>query len=187
MDVQRARRCGDEWLPSWSWLEGVTRQDETVEERVFFDCRGTKLSALHRTCGGALKTPAIMAHGGPGGDKHGPLGFFDALAEKLDAGLGLSILRFDFMGYGESGGTPLAMMLRSRAEELGRVPTLIVHGDADPCVPVAQAQMAYERFRAPKNLVIVPGGGHSLGRPAERAVVLTATLGWLKQHLPLET
>ncbi len=250
-----------------------------MEEKVFIDCAGRRLCAIHRTCGGASNALVIMAHGGPGGDKRGPLGLFDVLAEKLEAELGLSSLRFDFMGYGESDGTPLDMTLRSRAEELGcvvnwargqgyrklalvaeslgasvalkaerpeidvlvflwpavvlsdtdlkayfspdrqaelaergyllegnipvcaefvrecretnlvpaldriRVPTLIVHGDADQCVPVAQAKMAHERIRAPKNLVIVPGGGHSLGRPAERAVVLEATLGWLKRYL----
>ncbi|MEN6369120.1 MAG: alpha/beta fold hydrolase [Thermotogota bacterium] len=250
-----------------------------MEERVFIDCGGKKLSAIHRTCGGASKALVIMVHGGPGGDKRGPLGLFDVLAEKLEAELGLSSLRFDFMGYGESDGTPLDMTLHLRAEELGcvvewareqgyeklalvaeslgasvalkaerpeidvlvflwpavvlsdtdlkayfsperqaelsergyllegdipvcaefvrecrdedlvpalgriLVPTLIVHGDADQCVPVAQAKMVHERIKAPKRLVIVPGGGHSLGRPAERAIVLEATLGWLEKHL----
>jgi pimeloyl-ACP methyl ester carboxylesterase len=254
-----------------------------VEEKLFVNYCGKKLSAVCRTCGGASKALVIMAHGGPGGDKHGPLGLFDVLAGKLEEELGLSSLRFDFMGYGESDGTPLDMTIRSRAEELGcvvdwareqgygklalvveslgasvalkaerpeidvlvflwpavvlsdtdlkaysspereaelaerghllegnipicaefvrecretdlvpaldriRVPTLIVHGDADPCVPVTQAKTAYERVRAPKKLVIVPGGGHSLGRRAERTVVLDDTLDWLKQHLPLET
>lgn len=60
-----------------------------------------------------------MAHGGPGGDKRGPLGLFDVLAEKLEAELGLSSLRFGFLGYGESDGTPLDMTLRSRAEWRG--------------------------------------------------------------------
>jgi len=254
-----------------------------VEEKLFVNYRGKKLSAAHRTCRGASKALVITAHGGPGGDKRGPLGLFGVLAEKLEAELGLSSLRFDFMGYGDSDGTPLDMTLRSRAEELGcvvkwaqaqgyeklaliaeslgasvalkaerpeidvlvflwpavvisdtdlkayfsperqaelaergyllevtipvcgefvrecrdedlvpaldriRVPTLIVHGDADQCVSVDQAKMAYERIKAPKKLDIVPGGGHSLGRPAERAVVLNATLDWLKQYLPRGT
>lgn len=215
---------------------------------------------------------------GPGGDKRGPLGLFDALAERLETDLGLSSLRIDFRGYGESDGTPLDMTVRSRAEELGsvmswargqgytqialvaeslgasvallaerpevdalvflwpavclaktdlasyftpekerelaenrflldgkipicaefvcecreldlvpaleriRVPTLIVHGDSDVCVPVEQAQTAHERVRAEKKLVIVPGGGHSLGRPDERAIVLENALGWLGRH-----
>lgn len=219
-----------------------------------------------------------MAHGGPGGDKRGPLGLFDVLADKLESDLGLSSLRFDFRGFGESDGTPLDLTLRSRAEELGAVvewaknrgyrrlsliaeslgasvalraerpefnalvflwpavvlaetdlrayfapgkereleengfildgktpvsaefvrecreldlvpsldrivaPTLIVHGDADSCVPVAQAVVAHERLRGPKRLVVVPGGGHSLGRFAERAVVTDEVLAWLRAN-----
>ncbi|MDD5263634.1 MAG: alpha/beta fold hydrolase [Candidatus Bipolaricaulis sp.] len=250
-----------------------------MEEKVFIDCAGRRLCATHRVCGASSRMLVIMAHGGPGGDKRGPLGLFDVLAGKLEEELGLSSLRFDFIGYGESDGTPLDMTIRSRAEELGCVvewardqgygklalvaeslgasvalkaerpeidvlvflwpavvlsdtdlkaylsserqaeladrgyllegsipvcaefvrecrdedlvpalgrihaPTLIVHGDADQCVPVAQAKMAYERIQAPKKLVVVPGGGHSLGHLTERARVLEATLDWLKTHL----
>lgn len=241
-------------------------------------CRG--LCAIERTRRAGSTSLVVMAHGGPGGDKRGPLGLFDALAEEVDRQLGLASLRFDFLGYGESDGTPLDMTVRSRAEELGSVvawtrdrgyrklaliaeslggsvalravglefdvlvllwpavklaetdlrayfapekerelaengfildgkipvsaefvrecreldlapsldrivaPTLIVHGDADSCVPVAQAVLAHERLRGPKRLVVVPGGGHSLGRPYERAVVLAETIGWLREWLP---
>jgi uncharacterized protein len=250
-----------------------------MDARIVVEHGGKKLCAIHRICGSGSKALVIMAHGGPGGDKRGPLGLFDTLAEKLDAGLGLSSLRFDFLGSGESDGTPLDLTLRSRALELGsivawavergydrlvlvaeslgasvalraerpeidvlvflwpaivladtdlkayftperqaeladrgfildgnipvgaefvrecretdfvpaldriRVPTLIVHGDADQCVPVAQAKMAHERIRAPKKLVIVAGGGHSLGRSTERALVLETVTDWIRRYL----
>ncbi len=250
-----------------------------LEQKVSIAHRERRLCAIHRIVGTAPDALVLMAHGGPGGDKRGPLGLFDVLAEKLETDLGLSSLRFDFLGYGESDGTPLDLTLRSRALELGavvawalergykrialvaeslgasvalraerpeidvlvflwpavvlaesdlkayftaerqaelaengflldgnvpvgaefvrecretdlapaldriRVPTLIVHGDADQCVPVAQAKMAHDRIRAPKELVIVPGGSHSLGRSAERVVVLTSSLRWIDQHL----
>jgi uncharacterized protein len=250
-----------------------------MEEKTLIDHSKERLCALHRIVGPASMSLVIMAHGGPGGDKRGPLGLFDALAEKLETDFGLSSLRFDFRGYGESDGTPLDLTLRSRSLELGsvvawavergykrlalvaeslgasvalraecpqidvlvflwpaivladtdlkayftperqaelaekgltldgnipicaefvrecretdlvpaldriRVPTLIVHGDADRCVPVAQARLAHERIRAPKDLVIVPGGGHSLGRPAERVVALESATRWIEQHL----
>jgi acetyl esterase/lipase len=42
-------------------------------------------------------------------------------------------------------------------------PTLIVHGDKDPLVPVQQAHLiddAFDKAKIQHNLVIVPGGGH---------------------------
>lgn len=250
-----------------------------MDAKIVVEHGDKKLCAIHRICGSGSKALVIMAHGGPGGDKRGPLGLFDILAEKLDTQLRVSSLRFDFLGYGESDGTPLDLTLRSRALELGsviawavergynrlalvaeslgasvalwaecpeidvlvflwpaivlsdtdlkayftperqaeltekgfildgnipvcaefvhecresnlapaldriRVPTLIVHGDADQCVPVAQAQMAHGRIRSPKKLVIVAGGGHSLGRSAERALVLETVTDWIGRHL----
>ncbi len=250
-----------------------------MEATIRIDHGGRRLCGIHRVGRGEPTALVIMAHGGPGGDKRGPLGLFAVLSEELDAQLGLSSLRFDFLGYGESDGTPLDLTLRSRAEELGsvtawahgqgyrrlalvaeslgasaalraerseidvliflwpaialaetdlkayftperqvelagrgflldgnvpvgaafvrecreldlvpaldriRVPTLIVHGDADSCVPMSQAETAYRRVPAPKELVIVPGGGHSLGRPAERALVLESSIRWIGRHL----
>ncbi len=249
-----------------------------MEKKLSISHRGQRLCALHRPVGVEPSSLVIMAHGGPGGDKRGPLGLFDVLADELATRGGLSSLRFDFRGCGESDGTPLDMTVRSRAEELGsvvewavgrgykklalvaeslggsvallaerpefdvlallwpalvlaetdlrvyfapekeeelrekgftldgqipvpaefvrecreldlvpaldriRVPTLIVHGDADLCVPVGQARMAHERIQAAKKTVIVPGGGHSLGLPNERVVVLESVLGWLDRH-----
>jgi len=250
-----------------------------MDKKLFITHGGQKLCALYRPVGSYSDSLVVMAHGGPGGDKHGPLGLFDLLAEKLEMELGLSSLRFDFRGYGESDGTPLDMTVRSRAEELGsvmawtrergyrrialvaeslgasvallgerpevdvlallwpalvlaetdlkayfapekerelgkngfllegkipisaafvrecrnldltpalgqvRLPTLIVHGDADRCVPVEQSRRACDRIPGTKKLVIVPGEGHSLGRPAERTVVLESVLEWLGAYL----
>lgn len=62
-------------------------------------------------------------------------------------------------------------------------PTLIVHGDKDPLVPLQQAQTMDSAFDAAKlihKLVVVPGGGHDLktllgGFPA--------LLEWFNSHL----
>jgi len=66
----------------------------------------------------------------------------------------------------------------------GFPPTLIVHGDKDPLVPVQQAKLIDAAFAAAgvvHKLVIVPGGGHDgitlLGGSA-------ATLDWFNTHLP---
>ena len=250
-----------------------------MEEKLAIAHRGQTLCAIHRVVRLAPASLVVMAHGGPGGDKRGPLGLFDVLAETLETSLGLSSLRFDFRGCGESDGTPLDMTVRSRADELAsvmswarghgyartalvaeslgasvallaerpevdalvllwpavclartdlagyfapekegepaekgfivdggipvcaefvrecreldlvpalsrvHVPTLIVHGDEDRCVPVDQARRVHELIPAVKNLVVVQGGGHSLGRPAERAIVLENTIRWLGKHL----
>ena len=54
--------------------------------------------------------------------------------------------------------------------EIAPVPLLIIHGDADPIVPVSHAHALYAPAREPKQLRILPGGKHvdSLARPEGR-------------------
>jgi hypothetical protein len=40
------------------------------------------------------------------------------------------------------------------------IPLLVIHGDRDPIVPVHHGQRLFELAREPKQLWIVPGGGH---------------------------
>ena len=40
------------------------------------------------------------------------------------------------------------------------IPFLIIHGDRDPIVPLHHGQRLYELAREPKQLWVVPGGGH---------------------------
>jgi len=44
--------------------------------------------------------------------------------------------------------------------QISPIPLLIIHGDADPIVPVAHAKRLFELAREPKQVWIVPGGGH---------------------------
>lgn len=68
-------------------------------------------------------------------------------------------------------------------EEVSRVsptPLLIVHGDRDDTVPVDEAGLLYDAAREPKELLIVPGGGHKLRHdPA----VMDKAVGWLSERL----
>ncbi|HEY6408563.1 MAG TPA: prolyl oligopeptidase family serine peptidase, partial [Ktedonobacteraceae bacterium] len=65
-------------------------------------------------------------------------------------------------------------------------PTLILHGEADPAVPVAQAYAFYRALRernVPVELVVYPREGHGV---SERAHVLDADerlLRWLERYL----
>lgn len=56
------------------------------------------------------------------------------------------------------------------------VPLLIVHGDADETVPVGQARALFEAAGEPRELCILPGGGHRLRRDPRS---LECLLGWL--------
>jgi fermentation-respiration switch protein FrsA (DUF1100 family) len=40
------------------------------------------------------------------------------------------------------------------------IPLIIIHGEADPIVPVAHAHRLYQAAQEPKQLWLVPGGGH---------------------------
>jgi len=67
-----------------------------------------------------------------------------------------------------------------------RTPTLLVHGEEDTNVPVAEALQAHAALRSggvPSELVVVPGEGHSLLRPESRLAELTAVVAWFRRWL----
>ena len=75
----------------------------------------------------------------------------------------------------------------------GRVtaPWLILHGEADPSVPLAEAQrLARAASRGTARFVPVAGAGHTFGAAhpwrgttAELDLVMKETVGWLSRHL----
>jgi uncharacterized protein len=64
--------------------------------------------------------------------------------------------------------------------KIAPVPLLIIHGDKDDVVPVAEAERLFRAAGEPKELYIVEGGGHRL-RLNEEA--LTRVLTWTKERL----
>jgi len=56
------------------------------------------------------------------------------------------------------------------------IPLLIVHGDADETVPVAQGQALFEAAGEPKELCLLPGGAHRLRHDPR---TLDCLLDWL--------
>ncbi len=91
------------------------------------------------------------------------------------------------------GGPPVGELLDVYAERSpvlhahpGVVPTLILHGEADRCTPVGQAD---ELFRAlldqgvETELVTYPGQGHGLRSPDCQIDAWTRTIEWFDRHL----
>ncbi len=65
-------------------------------------------------------------------------------------------------------------------------PTLILHGEDDPAVPVAQAYAFYRALRernVPIELVVYPREGHGVGERDHFRDVMERLLGWLKRYL----
>jgi dipeptidyl aminopeptidase/acylaminoacyl peptidase len=70
----------------------------------------------------------------------------------------------------------------------GRVttPTLILHGEDDPAVPVGQAYAFYRALRernVPVELVVYPREGHGLNERAHQRDALERHLRWLERYL----
>lgn len=58
---------------------------------------------------------------------------------------------------------------------------LVVHGEADPVLPVACSRSIYARAGGPRRLVTYPGAGHGLDEVAEE--VHDLVLEWVEQSL----
>lgn len=68
-------------------------------------------------------------------------------------------------------GYPLAGRAAERTAHFEAItcPVLMLSGDADPLAPPAELEAAARRLRAGR-LVLIPGGGHRLGRRLEAAL-----------------
>ena len=68
-----------------------------------------------------------------------------------------------------------------------RTPTLILHGEADPRVPVMQSYMLYRYLKlagqAPVRLVLYPGEGHGNSRAASRYDYSLRLMQWMDHYL----
>lgn len=68
-----------------------------------------------------------------------------------------------------------------------RTPTLILHGEADPRVPVMQSYMMYRYLKlagqAPVRLVLYPGEGHGNSRAASRYDYSLRLMQWMDHYL----
>ncbi|WP_187471009.1 S9 family peptidase [Luteimonas viscosa] len=68
-----------------------------------------------------------------------------------------------------------------------KTPTLILHGEADPRVPVMQSYMFYRHLKlagqAPVRLVLYPGEGHGNARAASRYDYSLRLMRWMDHYL----
>lgn len=62
-------------------------------------------------------------------------------------------------------------------------PVLVIHGDADPTVPVAQGRALYRALAGEKEQCILPGADHRFTREEDRQAALGRTEDWMVRHL----
>jgi pimeloyl-ACP methyl ester carboxylesterase len=66
------------------------------------------------------------------------------------------------------------------------VPTLIVQGDHDECVPLHQSQRLRDALGGPKRLDLLPGANHQFTRGEDFRLMTTSISDWLITHLTAE-
>ncbi len=71
------------------------------------------------------------------------------------------------------------------AEAVARItcPVLVIHGDGDATVPVAQAHALHAALSGEKGLCILPGADHRFTREEDRDTALALTEEWMARHL----
>ena len=65
-------------------------------------------------------------------------------------------------------------------------PTLIIHGEKDPCVPVNQAYAFYHALReqrVPVELVVYPREGHGFRERDHLRDLYTRLVNWFEKYL----
>jgi len=67
------------------------------------------------------------------------------------------------------------------------VPTLIVQGEQDECVPLHQSRRLHDVLRGPKRLDLLPGADHQFTRGEDFRQMTTSIGEWLVSHLSTET
>jgi len=71
-------------------------------------------------------------------------------------------------------------LARSRFDTVGKIarancPVMIIHGDRDEVIDVAQGRAVHAAAREPKRLMIIPGGRHWLGSGGSTTHIDAAT------------
>lgn len=124
-------------------------------------------------CGPAPRAAAVI-------DFYGPT---DLRPQSLGAWNSPSI--GNWVGQGEAGAEMAARMSPITRIKPGQPPVFIVHGDADPVVPIAAStalKAALEAAKVPTELHIVPGGVHGKFGPEVQDRLMADAVTFLKRH-----
>ena len=83
---------------------------------------------------------------------------------------------------------PLRRILTERFDSISRIgslhlPKLIIHGDADTMVPPLMARHLYDAAPNPKQLAMIPGGGHEDSAESNAAAYFAALNAFLAQYV----
>ncbi len=65
-------------------------------------------------------------------------------------------------------------------------PVLLIHGDADTLVPLADSEILVKELTATgvaHDLLVIAGGDHGFRTPSHRAEATRAMVAWFKAHL----
>lgn len=128
-------------------------------------------------CGPAPRAAAVI-------DFYGPT---DLRPQSLGAWNSPSI--GNWVGQGEAGAAMAARMSPITRIKPGQPPVFIVHGDADPVVPIAAStalKAALDRAKVPTELRIVPGGVHGKFGPEVQDRLMADAVTFLKRHRVIE-
>lgn len=109
------------------------------------------------------------------------------LAQSTPHGLGVRVPALQLLLGGQPDEKPALARLASPVAHVGPgdPPLLLIHGDQDPQMPLAQSedlQRAYQQHALPVQLRIVPGGVHG-GRGFFEPPMLRTVAQFLSQHL----
>jgi fermentation-respiration switch protein FrsA (DUF1100 family) len=82
---------------------------------------------------------------------------------------------------------PIRLILTGRFDSVSRIgslhlPKLIVHGEADTMVPPLMAHRLYDAAPDPKQIAMIPGGGHENSAVVNAAAYFAALDGFLSQY-----
>ena len=67
------------------------------------------------------------------------------------------------------------------------IPTLIVQGEQDECVPLHQSRRLYDALKGPKKLELLPEADHQFTRGDDFRQMTTSISDWLVTHLTAKT